>query len=122
MQRREFLQAVSVAGGVPLAMSGFAGPPTHPTRCCGSIPPQIIRRGDMRYRKLGKTGEEVSCIGLGGHHIGRQKDEEDSIKIIRAAIDAGINFMDNCWDYHDGGERAAHGQGACRTATARRSS
>src|SRR6202140_3556625 len=59
-------------------------------------------RGDMRYRPLGRTGEQVSVIGLGGHHIGRQKDEKDSIQIIRTAIDAGINFMDNCWDYHDG--------------------
>jgi len=58
--------------------------------------------GDMRYRRLGGTGEEVSVIGLGGHHIGRQKSEDDSIRIIRAAIDAGITFMDNCWDYHDG--------------------
>src|ERR1700720_2588153 len=59
-------------------------------------------RGEMRYRPLGRTGEEVSVIGLGGHHIGRQKDEKDSIQIIRAAIDAGINFLDNSWDYNDG--------------------
>lgn len=59
-------------------------------------------RGAMRYRQLGRTGEQVSVIGLGGHHIGRQTDEKDSIRIIRAAIDADINFMDNCWDYHDG--------------------
>jgi predicted aldo/keto reductase-like oxidoreductase len=64
--------------------------------------PKETIRGEMRYRSLGRTGEEVSVIGLGGHHIGRQKDEKDSIRIIRAAIDAGINFMDNCWDYHDG--------------------
>src|SRR5437773_11232072 len=56
----------------------------------------------MRYRPLGRTGEQVSVIGLGGHHIGRQKDEKDSIQIIRAAIDAGITFMDNAWDYHNG--------------------
>jgi predicted aldo/keto reductase-like oxidoreductase len=65
--------------------------------------PSETIRGEMRYRPLGRTGEEVSVIGLGGHHIGRQKRERDSIQIIRAAIDAGINFMDNCWDYHDGG-------------------
>ena len=64
----------------------------------------------MRYRQLGSTGEEVSLIGLGGHHIGRQKDEKDSIKIIRAAIDAGITFMDNCWDYHDGGSEVRMGK------------
>jgi aryl-alcohol dehydrogenase-like predicted oxidoreductase len=65
---------------------------------------------EMRYRPLGRTGEEVSLIGLGGHHIGRQKDEKDSIQIIRAAIDAGINFMDNCWDYHDGGSEIRMGK------------
>jgi predicted aldo/keto reductase-like oxidoreductase len=65
---------------------------------------------DMRYRPLGRTGEEVSVIGLGGHHIGRQKDEKDSIQIIRAAIDAGINFMDNCWDYHAGGSEIRMGK------------
>jgi predicted aldo/keto reductase-like oxidoreductase len=64
--------------------------------------PEETVRGEMRYRHLGRTGEQVSVIGLGGHHIGRQKEEKDSIQIIRAAIDAGINFMDNCWDYHDG--------------------
>ena len=64
---------------------------------------------EMRYRPLGRTGEEVSLIGLGGHHIGRQKEEKESIAIIRAAIDAGINFMDNSWDYHDGGSEVRMG-------------
>ena len=74
----------------------------------------------MLYRTLGRTGEQVSVIGLGGHHIGRQ-DEQEGIRIIRRAIDAGITFMDNCWDYHDGGARSAWAR-RCRTATARRSS
>ena len=60
------------------------------------------RSGDMIYRTLGKTGERVSAIGLGGHHIGRPPDEKTGIQIVRSAIDRGINFMDNCWDYHDG--------------------
>jgi predicted aldo/keto reductase-like oxidoreductase len=72
--------------------------------------PQETIRGEMRFRPLGRTGEEVSVIGLGGHHIGRQKDESDSIRIIRAAVDAGINFMDNCWDYHDGGSEVRMGK------------
>jgi len=67
-------------------------------------------RGDMRYRRLGRTGQEVSIIGLGGHHIGRQTAESDSIRIIRAAIDAGITYMDNCWDYHDGGSEIRMGK------------
>jgi aryl-alcohol dehydrogenase-like predicted oxidoreductase len=59
------------------------------------------RSGDMVYRTLGRTGERVSAIGLGGYHIGNPS-EADSIKLIRSAIDRGITFMDNCWDYHDG--------------------
>jgi aryl-alcohol dehydrogenase-like predicted oxidoreductase len=60
------------------------------------------RSGDMIYRTLGKTGERVSAIGLGGSHIGRPKEEQEAIRIIRTAIDRGITFMDNCWDYADG--------------------
>lgn len=56
----------------------------------------------MIYRTLGTTGEKVSAIGLGGHHIGRPKDASEGIRIIRSAIDRGITFMDNCWDYHNG--------------------
>jgi aryl-alcohol dehydrogenase-like predicted oxidoreductase len=53
-------------------------------------------------RTLGRTGEKVSMVGLGGYHIGRQKEEQESIRIIRTALDNGINFMDNCWDYNGG--------------------
>lgn len=56
----------------------------------------------MLYRTLGNTQVQVSAIGLGGFHIGHQKDEQESIRIIRTAIDRGITFMDNCWDYNDG--------------------
>jgi len=60
------------------------------------------RSGDIPYRTLGRTGERVSAIGLGGYHIGVPKEEGDGIKLIRTAVDRGINFLDNCWDYHDG--------------------
>jgi aryl-alcohol dehydrogenase-like predicted oxidoreductase len=56
----------------------------------------------MIYRVLGQTGEKVSIVGLGGAHIGKQDDEQESIRIIRTALDQGINFLDNCWDYNDG--------------------
>src|SRR5438309_2997874 len=64
----------------------------------------------MHYRTLGRTGEQVSLIGLGGFHIGSPKDEQEGIRIIRSAIDHGINFMDNCWDYHDGGSEIRMGK------------
>jgi len=56
----------------------------------------------MKYRKFGRTNEQVSAIGLGGHHIGRPQDANEGVRIVRSALDRGINFLDNCWDYHDG--------------------
>jgi aryl-alcohol dehydrogenase-like predicted oxidoreductase len=64
--------------------------------------PAAAKGEGMIYRTLGSTGEKVSAIGLGGHHIGRPKDPAEGIRIIRTAIDQGITFMDNCWDYHNG--------------------
>ena len=60
------------------------------------------RSGDMLYRTFGRTGQKISAIGLGGYHIGTLPSERESIQLIRSAIDQGITFMDNCWDYHDG--------------------
>ena len=60
-------------------------------------------RPEMPYRELGGTGEKVSSIGLGGWHLGLKKvDESLSLRLIRGAIDRGINFMDNSWDYNQG--------------------
>ena len=59
-------------------------------------------RNGIPYRTLGNTGENVSCIGLGGYHLGQQSDEQESIRIIRTGLDEGINFLDNCWDYNGG--------------------
>jgi predicted aldo/keto reductase-like oxidoreductase len=60
------------------------------------------RKNGIPYRSLGRTGEKVSVIGLGGYHLARQSDPEESIRIIRTGIDEGINFLDNCWDYNGG--------------------
>jgi aryl-alcohol dehydrogenase-like predicted oxidoreductase len=63
------------------------------------------------YRTLGRTGERVSAIGLGGWHLGlEQVDEPLSVRIIRTAIDRGINFLDNCWDYNDGASETRMGK------------
>ena len=59
-------------------------------------------RNGIPYRTLGRTGEKVSVIGLGGYHLGKQSDPKESIRIIRSGVDEGINFLDNCWDYNDG--------------------
>ncbi len=88
--RREFLESVAL---------GIAGAGAIP-----SLPKSEARAaaGEMTYRTLGRSGEKVSMLGLGGYHIGVPPGEQESTRIIRAAIDSGINFLDNCWDYHDG--------------------
>jgi len=65
----------------------------------------------MIYRTLGSTGEKVSAIGVGGWHLGLSKvDEELAIRIVRSAIDRGINFLDNCWDYNEGASETRMGK------------
>lgn len=53
-------------------------------------------------RPLGKTGAYVSALGVGGYHLGSIKDQKDSNELVSRALAAGINFFDNCWEYHDG--------------------
>jgi aryl-alcohol dehydrogenase-like predicted oxidoreductase len=100
MQRRDFLKGVAMAGlsakGARALASGFTA---NMQTAAGSRQ----EGSSMIYRTLGKTGERVSAIGMGGFHIGQPKlSDDESIKLIRAAIDGGINFMDNSWDYNKG--------------------
>jgi predicted aldo/keto reductase-like oxidoreductase len=60
-------------------------------------------------RTLGSTGQQVSMLGMGGYHIGNPREAE-SILIVRTALDNGINFLDNCWDYHDGDSEVRMGK------------
>jgi len=63
------------------------------------------------YRRLGGTGERVSPIGIGGHHLGKPSvDEQLSLRIVRTAIDHGVNFMDNSWDYNGGASEIRMGK------------
>jgi len=57
---------------------------------------------EIPLRPLGATGVMVSALGLGGYHLGKMKNEREAIRIVHAAIDAGVTFMDNAWEYHDG--------------------
>jgi aryl-alcohol dehydrogenase-like predicted oxidoreductase len=68
----------------------------------GSLPDAGSGATAMPRRPLGTTGEMVSLVGLGGFHIGKKPSEEEAIRIVRMALDHGINFMDNCWDYNEG--------------------
>jgi len=66
---------------------------------------------DMPYRTLGRTGRRVSAIGLGGSHIGfKNQTDALSVRIIRTAIDRGITFLDNSWDYHEGASEIRMGK------------
>jgi aryl-alcohol dehydrogenase-like predicted oxidoreductase len=72
---------------------------------------EINPKAEMPTRRLGRTGVEVSLIGLGGWHLGfKSIDEQLTIRIIRSAIDNGINFMDNCWDYNEGASEIRMGK------------
>lgn len=93
--RREFLNKVAFGIAAAGAGAGERLMADQPTSA------EEVRQG-IPYRTLGRTGEKVSHIGLGGYHIGIQKTDAESTEIIRTAIDNGINFMDNCWDYNDG--------------------
>jgi aryl-alcohol dehydrogenase-like predicted oxidoreductase len=65
----------------------------------------------MIYRQLGSTGEKVSAIGIGGWHLGlKHVDEQLCIQILRTAMDRGINFLDNCWDYNEGASEVRMGK------------
>ena len=61
-------------------------------------------------RPLGATGVDVSALGLGGYHIGKIANQRDAIRVVHAAIDAGITFMDNAWEYHEGRSETVMGQ------------
>jgi aryl-alcohol dehydrogenase-like predicted oxidoreductase len=105
MQRRDFIKAAAVAGVAAAATSSMQA--DAQTAAGGSR--TLATSGEMQYRPLGTTGEKVSAIGLGGYHIGIQSDPAESVKLIRTAIDRGINFMDNSWDYNDGASESRMG-------------
>src|SRR5271165_4066363 len=84
INRRQFLTSVSAAG-IVAATGSFAG----------ADAPAVQRR------TLGRTGEQVSILGVGGYHLG-VPTEQEAIRIVRTALDSGMNFLDNCWDYNGG--------------------
>ena len=84
INRRQFMTSIGAAGVVATTGS-FAG--------AGA--PAVQRR------TLGRTGEQVSILGVGGYHLG-VPTEQEAIRIVRTALDSGMNFLDNCWDYNGG--------------------
>ncbi len=88
--RREFIQA----GALGLAATAFATTEAHAAR--------VTNAEGIPMRPLGRTGEMVTMICLGGYHSSVHPNEDDSIRLIQRAVDEGITFLDNAWDYHDG--------------------
>jgi len=107
MQRRTILKGITAAAAAPAAVMELMQAVSQAAEADAERPlprfdPQAESvRGDMRYRKLGRTGEVVSLVGIGGYHIGSVAEDE-GVKIVRSAVDRGVTFMDNCWDYLGG--------------------
>lgn len=106
MNRRGFIfrtmATAATLGGVRMAQAEKSQSGAEDTNVPLIKDPGTMR-GDMLYRPLGSTGEMVSAIGLGGSHIAKPAVQHDeSIRLIHEAIDRGINFMDNSWDYNEG--------------------
>jgi len=93
MDRRDFLKKAAAASVVTSLYSQNA------PAASGNIP----------YRTLGRTGEKVSMVGVGGYHLG-VPSEDEAIRIVRTALDQGINFLDNCWDYNKGASEERMGK------------
>jgi len=92
---------VSDAGISRRGFLGFAAASIFMAQA-GQQSPRSESRNGFPYRTLGRSGEKVSLIGLGGYHLGNQADPQESIRIIRTGLDEGVNFLDNCWDYNGG--------------------
>src|ERR1700755_1394284 len=103
MDRRDFLKTATVAAAGSVAPAGAQNTST-------SVATRRPESPNMVYRELGRTGERVSAIGIGGYHLGKQQDPDESIHLLRSAIDRGITFMDNCWDYNGGISEVRMGQ------------
>jgi len=105
MDRRDFLKTASaVAGAAATEQLVRAVDAT-------AADTKAADTSAMPMRTLGRTGERVSAIGLGGYHIGHADiPEQESIQLIRKAVDRGINFLDNCWDYNGGASEIRMGK------------
>jgi uncharacterized protein len=99
--RRQFLGAAGlVAAGEALGRDARSPESTDKPRS----PPKgaDAAAGEIPQRPLGRTGVKVSALGLGGHHLGDCKTVEEAIRLVHEAVDAGITFCDNCWEYWNG--------------------
>ncbi len=100
MERRDFLKSATAAS-ITAAALGNSAQAQHPSR---SSPVTRPEAPGMIYRELGTTGERVSAIGMGGYHLAKDplSTQEQMVNLVHQAMDRGITFFDNSWDYNDG--------------------
>jgi len=94
--RREFMKGSAAVTSAFIAHPQFAAAKSEEP-----MPPSSST-ASIAQRPLGKTGANISILGVGGYHLGSTKDQPEANELVARALDAGINFFDNCWDYHDG--------------------
>src|SRR6202161_1998926 len=98
IERRGFIQAGLASAGTVLATSVL------PNRIVSAVvPPQMTNNGadQIPRRRLGKTGEQVSIIGVGGYHLGTVQSSDLAVRLVQEAVDTGITLFDNAWEYND---------------------
>jgi aryl-alcohol dehydrogenase-like predicted oxidoreductase len=98
-ERRRLLHTGLAATGAALAASFPTGSSAASRATAGA---QRNAPGDIPRRPLGPTGEQVSIIGVGGYHLGTLPSVDEATRLVHEAVDAGVNFFDNAWEYHDG--------------------
>jgi aryl-alcohol dehydrogenase-like predicted oxidoreductase len=95
--RRSFIKRAAVLGAVPLIPGGAMAQQDQ-----GKSRSQQVPSGEVPKKQLGRTGVQVSAMGLGGYHLGSAETDQAAIEIVAKALDHGVNFFDNAWEYHDG--------------------
>jgi aryl-alcohol dehydrogenase-like predicted oxidoreductase len=97
--RRQFIQTVGILGA-GMALEGNAAAQSDPSAGRHQIP--AAGSDEIPRRPLGRTGVQVSAIGIGGHHLGDISSVDEAIRLVHEAVDAGINFFGNAWEYYNG--------------------
>ncbi|HEY0794684.1 MAG TPA: aldo/keto reductase [Acidisarcina sp.] len=101
LSRRSFLKSAALAGAGTFAARQVAVA-QQPTSLPNDGLARDTSQAPVPMKPMGKTGLQVSALGVGGYHLGSAKNQTEVNAIVSRALDAGINFFDNAWDYHDG--------------------
>lgn len=94
LNRRNFLRGAAILSAAPLIPGGSMAQQDRSKR--------QVPSGEVPKRSLGRTGVQVSAMGIGGYHLGSAETDQAAVEIVAKALDHGVNFFDNAWEYHDG--------------------